>query len=129
MCSAYFSISPKFSTCESRDTFAPVGRMWCAWPATPIAEILTKRQTPVCLGLGWDIQKTDVWSPTGINSWACIIFSLQYVNSLSSLVQNRQIVPYTDDMTVSFRNNSLRNLELISFIEINSCFSTFLVSS
>lgn len=53
------------------------------------------------------------------------VLFLIYVNSLNSVVQNGQLTQYADDTTLTFRNNSLQNIEIISLVELNACIQYF----
>ena len=54
------------------------------------------------------------------------VLFLIYVNNLNSTVQNGKLVQYADDTTLCLRAKSKQDLEISSFIELNSCIQHFL---
>lgn len=50
---------------------------------------------------------------------------LIYVNKLPSVKQHGELVLYADDTTLCFKEKTLEQLEIVSFIELNSCIQYF----
>jgi exonuclease III len=50
---------------------------------------------------------------------------LIYVNKLSTVKQHGELVLYADDTTLCFKEKTVEQLEIVSFIELNSCIQHF----
>lgn len=53
------------------------------------------------------------------------ILFLIYLNKLPSIKQRGELVLYADDTTLCFKEKTLEELEIVSFIELNSCMQYF----
>ncbi|KAG8279115.1 hypothetical protein J6590_003920 [Homalodisca vitripennis] len=59
-----------------------------------------------------------------INILGPLLF-LFYVGGLNSVIQHGKLVQYADDTTLCFKSKSIQELEITSFMELNTCIQYF----